>query len=337
LRQTCLGESMKSGIGALRALCVATFAALLVSCGGEELAPFNPERLIVFGDQASVIVQGSTDTNGRKYTINYADATTQVVDCRQYPIWVQVLASNYAISFDECPLPDTDSDAGLIRAKAGALAGGGGEIDVTAQITHQLERPVADGGGIQSTDLVAVFAGVNDIVAAFERFKAGASYEAAVAEVEAAGETLGAQVNRIAAAGGKVILTDVPDVSLTPYGQAQSPDDQTRLHDLTVDFVQRLQVSFTNNGRLIGYVQLNPYLNAAVNNPSGYGLVNVTEAACVPLDPLVCTSNTLKPKNGDVPAATASTWLWATSLQFSPVAHDQLGDLATGRAQSQPF
>jgi hypothetical protein len=330
---------MKSGIGALRALCVATLAALLVSCGGEELVPFNPERLLVFGDEASVIVKGSTDTGGRKYTINYAvpDATPLAVDCRQSPIWIQVLASLYTISFDECPLPGTDAEAGLIRALAGAQAGGSRDIDLTAQITRQLELPIAQGGGIQSTDLVAVFAGVNDIVAAFERFKAGGSYDAAIAEVEAAGETLGAQVNRIAAAGGKVILTDIPDVSLTPYGQAQSPDDQTRLHDLTVDFVQRLQVSFTNNGRMIGYVQINPYLNAVVNNASGYGFANVTEAACVPPDPLNCTSNTLQPKDGDVPAATADTWLWAASLQIGPRGHDQLGNLAASRAQSQPF
>lgn len=328
---------MKSGIGALRALCAATLAALLVSCGGEELVPFNPARLIVFGDEASVIVDPTPDdtvktTDGLKYTINYYDETAKQINCGINPIWIQVLANTYAISFRECALPDTDSQAGLIRAIAGAQAGGSGDIDLTAQITRQLALPVADGGGIQSTDLVTVYAGVNDIVAAFERFKAGGSYDAAVAEVEAAGETLGAQVNRIAAAGGKVILSSPPDVSLTPYGQAQSVDDRARLNDLTLNFILRLQVSFTNNGRQIGYIQINPYLAAVVANPLAYGYADVTQAACKNLDkPLDCTQLTLQPD------ATSTSWLWANLLQFSPVAHEQLGNLAAARARSQPF
>ena len=50
---------MKFGTRALRALCVALTATLLSSCGGEELIPFSPARLLVFGDQASVIVAGA--------------------------------------------------------------------------------------------------------------------------------------------------------------------------------------------------------------------------------------------------------------------------------------
>ena len=317
--------------GALRALAIGLFSALLVSCGGEELKPFNPARILVFGDQASVIVAGSSASDGRKYTINYEDDTGQI-NCGANPIWIQVLASAYAISFPECPLPaDTSTPLGLIRAVAGATAGGDTDIDLTAQVTRQLDLPEADGGAINSTDLVTVYAGVNDVVAAFERFKAGVSYDEVIAQVEAAGETLAGQINRIADAGGKVIVSTVPDVGVTPYARAQTADDAARLTYLTGRLNARLLVTIDNNGRKIGLIELNPYLIAVVGNPLGYGYLDVENAACIPLDPLLCTTKTL------VPDGASYTWLWASSLQFSPQGHVQLGNLAATRAKNQPF
>ena len=328
---------MKFGIGALRALCVAAASALLVSCGGEDLVPFSPARLLVFGDQASVIVVGASPADGRKYTINYADDTTGAVDCGRNPIWVQVVALAYDISFPECPFPAGAVVVGQIRAIDGAQAGGTRDIDLTAQITRQLELPEASGGGIQSTDLVTVFAGVNDIVAAYERYKAGGSFEQATADVEAAGETLAAQVNRIAAAGGKVIIATTPDVGVTPYARAQAADDSARLTFLTGRLNARLLVTINNNGREIGLIELNPYLISVVANPLAYGYLDVTSAACVPPDPLVpldlllCTTKTLQPD------ATSYNWLWAGATQLSPGGHAQLGSLAVSRASNQPF
>jgi outer membrane lipase/esterase len=322
---------MKFGTGALRALCVGVLSALLVSCGGEELVPFSPARLIVFGDEASVLVAGATPADGRKYTINYADDATGAVDCGRNPIWTQVLASAYNITFLECPFPAEAAQVGYIRALAGAQAGGNGDIDLTAQVSRQLALPEANGGGINTTDLVSVFIGVNDIVAAYERFRAGGSFDVAVAEVEAAGETLANQINRIAEAGGKVIASTVPDVGVTPYAVALSADDAARLTFLTGRLNARLLVTINNDGRKIGLIELNPYLIAVVANPLGYGYLDVREAACVPLDPLVCTNKTLQTD------ATSYNWLWATALQLSPGGHAQLGSLAASRAANQPF
>lgn len=330
---------MKFGIRALRALCVALTATLLSSCGGEELIPFSPARLLVFGDQASVIVAGAAPADGRKYTVNYADPDTGVVDCGRNPIWVQVLALGYNISFPQCPLPADAVVVGQIRAIDGAQAAGSRDIDLTAQITRQLELSAADGGGINSTDLVSVFAGVNDIVAAYERFKAGGSFEQATAEVESAGEALAAQINRIAATGGKVIVSTTPDVGVTPYARAQSADDAARLTFLTGRLNARLLVNINNNGREIGLIELNPYLISVVGNPLAYGYLDVRSAACLPLDPLVpldinllnCTNKTLQPD------ATSYNWLWAGATQLSPGGHAQLGSLALTRAKNQPF
>lgn len=326
---------MKFGTGALRASCIALFSALLVSCGGEDLVPFSPARLIVFGDEASVIVAGATPADGRKYTINYADDTTGAVDCGRNPIWIQVLAIGYKISFAECPFPVEATQVGYIRAKVGATGSGNSDIDLTAQITRQLALPASEGGGINSTDLVTVYVGVNDVVAALERFKAGlTTYDEAISEAEAAGETIALQINRIANAGGKVITATVPDVSATPYGNAQTVENTALLLALTQRVNARMLVTIDNDGRKIGLIEINPYLIAVVGNPLVYGYLDVREAACVPLDPpdpLECTNKTLQPD------ATSYNWLWASSLQLAPGGHAQLGSLAASRAANQPF
>jgi outer membrane lipase/esterase len=325
---------MNFGTGAMRATCIGVLSALLVACGGTSLKPFNPARIIVFGDEASVIVAGATPAGARKYTVNALDDAGQI-DCSANPIWIQVLALNYGMSFPECPLPaDTTTPAGVIRALAGATAGGSDDLDLTAQITRQLELSSGEGGGIVSSDLVTVYVGVNDVVAAFERYKAGASSAEAIAQAEAAGETLAAQVNRIANAGGKVITATVPDVGVTPYARALSDDgDRAFLTTLTERLNARYLVNVNNDGREIGLIEINPYVANVVYNPEAYGYLvqGVLEAACIPEDPLVCTGLTLKTD------ATAYNYLWADALQLTPAGHAQLGNLATSRAKNQPF
>ena len=345
---------MKFRSRVLHALGMAALAALLASCGGEALVPFNPARILVFGDQASVITVAPVPSEGRKYTINALVADTDKIDCTHNLIWIQVLATNYGMGFPECPLP-TAADAtaaqiaaataGRIRAQLGATAGGTGPVDLTQQITRQLELPVADGGAIGATDLVAVYIGVNDVISAFERYKAGVITQAeAIAQAEQAGSTYANQVNRIANAGGKVIMATVPSVGVTPYAKPlHDPPtlddlaDRALLVTLTERVNARLLVEIDNNGRKIGLIEINPYVAAVVGNPLSYGYTNVNDAACLkevdggPLPVLACTTKTLQPD------ATSATWLWADALQLSPQGHAQLGSLALTRARNQPF
>ena len=86
----------------------------------------------------------------------------------------------------------------------------------------------------------------NDIVAAFERYKAGASADAAVADVEAAGETLAAQVNRIAAAGGRVIVSTGSRRQRHALRRL-ALEDAEQLTTLTGRFNARLLVTINNN------------------------------------------------------------------------------------------
>ena len=321
----------------VRGLALATIAALLASCGGTELVAFVPTRVLSFGDESSVMTAES-----KKYTINGVVPDSGVpgtIDCVLNPIWNQVLATSYAISFPQCPgSVEGVAPTGRILAQAGATAAGARDIDLAGQITRQLATPVADGGGINSNDLVSLLIGVNDVVSIYERYERSEITGAeATALAEQAGETVAAQISRITDSGGRVIIATVPDVGVTPYARDKGLDARALLSALTARMNARLLVTIDNDGRKTGLIELNPYLVSVVTNPAAYAYVNVSEAACLPAYPLPnCTAVTLKKGADDVPA-TPNTWLWANSLQFSAGAHLQLGNLASSRAHNQPF
>lgn len=320
----------------LRSGAVLALAALLSSCGGESLVAFVPSRILSFGDQSSVITTEAVPARGRKYTINAVNEDG-TINCTANPIWNQVLATAYGRGFPQCPSSlEASAPVSRILAKPGATAGGSGPDDLTEQITRQLALPAADGGGIGDGDLVSVLIGVNDVVAAYERFEAGASAAEATAQAEAAGTAIALQVNRIAALGGKVIMATVPDVSLTPFGRSKGAEGMILLSALTARVNAKLLVNLNNNGRQIGLIELNPYLLNVVAYPSAYGYDNAVDAACIPPDVLNCTTLTLR-KGIDGVDAGPFSWLWADALQLSPGGHQQLGNLAASRAQNQPF
>jgi phospholipase/lecithinase/hemolysin len=327
---------MKFSSTLLRAVGAAALAAMLASCGGGNgLVAFVPARILAFGDQSSVIT-----VDGDKYTINALN-TDGTVDCVSNPIWIQVLASGYGMVFPECVGTSTGAPpTSRILAQAGAKAAGTDEVDLAQQITRQLELSVVDGGGITSNDLVTVFIGVNDVVAAYEGYEAGANRSDVQAQAEAAGVAIATQIARIVDAGGKVIVATVPDVGVTPYGRSKDAAGAALLSFLTLrvnnQFLLALQNSGYNDGRKIGMIEINPYLITVIGNPPAYGYLNVTDAACLPADLLSCTTNTLQ-TNTDGTNAGAFTWLWASELQMSPGGHRQLGNLASSRAHNQPF
>ncbi|MBE2243983.1 MAG: hypothetical protein IAE86_14600 [Burkholderiaceae bacterium] len=312
-------------------------AGLLASCGGSEDVNFVPARVLSFGDESSVIT-----ADGKKYTVNAIvpeSGTPGTVDCVFNPIWNQVLATSYSLTFAQCPdSVEGSTPTSLILAREGATATGTRDIDFPQQITRQLAADPADGGGINSNDLVTVLVGVNDVVSIYERYKSGEISSAeATSLAEQTGETIASQLNRITAAGGKVIIETVPDVSVTPYALAEDAEGRALLGTLTSRLNARLLVTMDNDGRKIGLIEINPYLFAVIGNPAGYGLANVTDGACLPAYPLPnCTSATLE-KNQDGSDATATTWLWANALQPNAGAHQQMGNLAASRAHNQPF
>jgi hypothetical protein len=311
-------------------------AALVAACGGgTPVQTFTPDRLIAFGDESSVIEDFKGDANGRKY---FDDATVSPTDptlaCKLNPTWVQALGNVYGFVFPQCnPGPNAVvAPTSRIRATIGARV-----ADLSAQIDAQLAE-----SAFTPKDLVTVLIGQNDILDQYALFD-GSNEAALTAAVEAAGDALGVQVNRIANAGAKVIVSTALDLGLTPFAIAErtahtDTDRGALLTRLTARFNASMRARIINDGRMIGLLLADEYFQSVVRVANGGGFTNVisgvcdlTKSALVPPSVLDCTSLTL------VPGGSGTTYLWADSTHLSSGAQGQLGSLAAARAANNPF
>lgn len=319
---------MRKGLATLGAgLALAT----LVSCGGGgQVEPFEPNRILAFGDELSVI-----ESDGRKYSINSYGTKTEngttvddptKLDCALKPLWVQTVAASFGLVFDRC-LGAATTATGQILAQVGDKVGG-----LAAQ------RAAVQGAALNEKDLALVLAGMHDILELYAQYP-GRSRSALIDDARERGETLGEFVNNLATAGPAVVVLTVPDLGLTPYALAQntSTGDATRsklLTDLTAAFNSRMSVTLINDGRLIGLVFADIEVQTEAKFPTTYfgSTGNATAAACLESAPLPgCTPGTL------VTGATVSNRMWADALHPGPVTQGRLGSLAASRANNNPF
>ncbi len=297
-------------------LAVGTFAA----CGGgtEQFDPFVPTRLLVFGDETSALT-----ATGRSYSVNGLNAQG-AFECTLQPNWVQSLAALYGFGFAECN-PNTS-----FEPSARNFAFAGAKVD---DLAAQVEQQVAS-GGFRDKDLAAVLAGTNDLIEIYGNFP-GLSEELLLAEARERGRRLAQVVNRLVTLGAKVIISDLPDLGLTPYARTQDAltggsGRAAVLSRLTTAFNEQLGVSVLLDGRFVGLVQAQLRFQAVERAPGAFGLANISDALCtVPVPD--CTVATLV-ENGD-----ASTYLWADELRLSPNGQSQLASLAVDRARRNPF
>ncbi len=306
---------------------------LVASCGGgtEQIDPFAPTRMLVFGDEMSVLTDQVGGSRGRKYSVNALDANG-AVDCTLRPLWTQVLANTYLFAFEDCNTTGVLVPQARIYAKVGATS-----LDFEAQVADAQ----ATGGGFTSTDLATVLVGANDVLDLYQNQylpdPTADNANAIVAELQKRGERLGQQVNALTQLGPRVVLSTIPLMGLTPYAlrEAITSGDAQRsalLTNFSNAYNTAVRVNIINDGRFIGLVELDALINAGFNNPTQYGLTNVTQGVCSVALPN-CSTNTLV----TTAANAATTWLWASDLWMGSTAHLNLGNFARGRALGNPF
>lgn len=299
-------------------------ASLLAACGGgAPIEPFVARRLIVLGDESSVL-----ESNGAKYSVNALAADGVTLNCEANLLWVQILARVYGLTFGECPSGSAPTTA-LMRASADATV---------SSISAQIDAV----GGFVAKDLVTLLVGANDILAQYALVVAGPRTEGeAGAVLKSAGEALAGQVNRIANTGGKVLISTVPDLGLTPFAIAEETLVAGRaalLTRLTQAFNDNLRNKIINDGRRIGLLLTDELVQSVVRNPAAAGLANATQAVCNPGLPRTgCTTLTLVTPAAPAASASASTYLWADDRLFSAGGHTLLGTQAASRAAGNPF
>lgn len=325
-----LGARLLAPAGLSAVVC----AALLAACGGStsQVISFVPDRLIALGDENSMIVNdGSND--GFRYTIN--DRRSSKADkCRAAPIIVQTVATNYGYAFAECN-PDQVTPKAFSFAKAGALI-----EDPLTGLAAQFAAVAKPG----PTDLVTVLIGGNDIIAIYERVRAGTLSDGeAIEEAKRLGRSAAATISAMLTTGARALVMTVPDVSLTPYALKAGKTDanaSSLLNRLSYDFNGSLRTSIVpNDGRYFGLVLADDIVAVMQQNPTTYleAPYNITDAACTTADVKDCVLTNDTATSTLVSGATLGNHLWASDRHIGPNAHLRIGQQALARAINNPL
>lgn len=295
-------------------------AALLAACGGgtSTVDEFKPTTLVVFGDEASLILP-----DGTRYGVNGL-TEAKAPDCALNPVWVQYLASQYGLVFAECNPENVVDPKARMRAAVGARA---------ADLPGQIDAHVA-GGGFGDGALATVLIGAHDVLALYADFPTRSRSEL-LDEARDLGRGVGNQINRLIDRGVRIIVATVPDQGLTPFALAEKAantdtDRAALLSALTKEFNAGIRTTFVNDGRFVGLILGDEMVQAMVKSPSSFSLSNVTQPVCATAPP-ACTTDTL------VTGGNATTWLWADTLNMGPNPQQRLGLLAASRVANNPF
>ncbi len=305
---------------ARRVLFSMALAVGLASCGGgtSQFEPFAPEQYVALGDETSVI-----RSDGRRFTVNPLNAAG-AVDCAVEPIWTQAVANQFSFVFAECNPTGATAFKAVMRAAAGARV-----EDLAVQIDQQIAS-----GGFAAKSLVTVLVGANDVLEAYASYPARTEAQL-IADMQARGEQLAAQVNRLVALGPRVIVSTVPDVGLSPYAlqqkAAHTDTDRAALISRLVSALNgRVRTNILNDGRFVGLVLGDEVVQSMVRLAGGFGVADFTTPLCTVALP-DCSTQTL------VSGGVATTWLWADDRRLAFIAQSRLGALAVARAVGNPF
>ncbi len=315
---------------AVTGLAAAGALAALASCGGGtyQQQAFVPARLLSFGDESSRL-EGS---QGLKYTINGISLVTLQTDCSSAPIWNQALANSYGLVFANCN-PNASFETNAVD-----------ETTVNGTVADVAQKVAAFQAGdtFNGNDLVTIWVGMHDIL---NEYRANATGDETVLleDMKQQGATLADIVNGIAAAGAKVIIVTVPDMSYSPFGYAESQrgdfDRLKLLSDMSSQFNVGLRSNILNDGSKIGLVLADDLVRNAVRSPGSFGLISFDNQSygCLDSAPLpTCSTDTLRPDPSTGQTA-INSFLWADATHLGSVMQAQIGSQAVARAHSNPF
>ena len=341
---TLLRTLRRQGVRVLAPLVAA--AALLSACGGgtSQVQAFAPARLLVLGDEASLLVDDG-NADGFKYGLNDRRGTT-AGKCLLSPTVAQSVASYYNMVFAACnPTPTTGTrpdPKAFIHARLNAKVD-----DASTGLKVQIDG-IADVG---SNDMVLVMIGANDMIDLYLQKQAGTLTAAqATAEATRRGAVAANQINRILRTGARALVVTIPDMGKSPYAVNANKTDTSAAALMTTlsteyNAALRLGIDATDfDGRNYGLVLADDVVAAIVRFPGSFlsSPANVTDAACNSATPDTCVLTASKDtttlvdgaKNAETPT---SAYLWATDRHLGPVALTQIASQAISRAANNPF
>jgi len=323
-----------------RFLLACSLALLIFGCGdqNEESRP-QFSRVVSFGDSLSDLgtyqpVAGFT--GGGRFTTNPGKLWVEIVAQRLD----LTLAPNRTEGFGLTPSIGSGTGYAQGGARVKLRPGTGCNPDPgTGECTFASAVPVAEqisrhleASSLDAHDLVFVFAGSNDVFVQEGAVSASFSADQAAEAMRTAARDQIAEIQRVAAAGAKHIVTfTLPDSSLTPDGAAMSAEKRALRSRLVEAFNTTLK-SAADDGSLGGALVVDAFASMAdqIANPSRYGLLDVTHPACNLQvlsggSSLFCSSSSLVSPNADM------TYLFADGVHPSTKGHQNLANAVVAR------
>ena len=226
---------------------------------------------------------------------------------------------------------------------------GVGNNQLVAPVKQQIANYLAAKGKFTAGELVIVDGGTNDTYAQFSALCFGTDDNGLGADnttVRIADDQIAAAANaqvdnikNILANGAPLVLVAAAaDWSNNPFAThylnpeyqataCHTPVSAQQITDWTTRFNQILEAGVAGLPGVI-YMDMWKAMNDAIADPAKYGLVNVSETACINTKPtssgVFCTQATLAAPDA------AQTWLWSDSFHPTPRGHQIISDLALG-------
>jgi phospholipase/lecithinase/hemolysin len=323
-----LGRVAMRAVAGMAAACA---LGALASCGGGtyQVTAFVPARILTFGDESSRL-EGA---QGLKYSINGISTSTLQIDCSQAPIWTQALANSYGLVYADCNLHASAETNAVDLTKVNAT------VDDLVDAVSAFQA----GDTFNGNDIVTIWVGMHDVLGEYQSNGTGGDQSTLLSDMNGQGAKLARTVNAIAAAGAKVIVLTIPDMSYTPFAYTESQrgdfDRLKLLSDMSTQFNLGLRSNILNDGSKIGLVLVDDLVRNATRSPSSFGLIALDNQTygCLDTAPLpTCTPDTLRDDPSTGQQATAS-FMWADATHLGSVMQAQIGSQAVGRAHSNPF
>lgn len=239
------------------------------------------ERLIVFGDSLSdqgTYTHIAKPKGGGKFTTNPGK------------LWIEIVAQKMNLPISEnrhegFGLP-VHILGGFNYAQGGARISKPIQIDLdkgysARPVTEQISLFLNDNKSFQSTDLVFVLIGANDILNILSELAAGhlTAEQAVKLSGQAAGELAIVIQNLIANKAEHVAVLNLPMIERTPKALALDPEVRSLISAMTQTFnhVLQAQLATTTQAHVIDLYAFDQQFNL---DPASYGIENVTETAC---------------------------------------------------------
>lgn len=246
----------------LRLLLVIVFVLTLGFAGSASAQSFSD--VVVFGDSLSDSGNAALANGlpaGNSFTTN------------PDPVWAEIVAEAFGAS------GSNSLAGGPNYAFAGACVNPATPCtqDVVPTVTEQIGMHLsARGGSLDPGALYALWGGANDVADS-----AVNDTPNALGHVLAAADATVAQVRRLREAGARiVVVSNVPDISLTPYAVNLGPLVQGALGALSGEYNRKLDAGIREGEDGVVPVNLHTLVREIAADPGAYGFTSVTGTAC---------------------------------------------------------